>query len=235
MAGFTRAEYRTRAQQMADAAGSTRWDSTAGRTGEIDQFLGDEFDRSWRRILNANPYYRTARRTSTSDAAGQYAIADLSSGTADSQQRLYRVLRVAINNIPYQFQPRSEQGFLAETLGSPGGYVWFLEGTVLTALPISASTVATGIWVNWIPTRIDQLSADTIVPTYPDGYERIISLRTAAAMLGKGGAEAEGAKWLLGQAEQLESEMLQDLARVSIDPTRVAYPDSAADWGASLT
>ncbi|MGJ0510186.1 MAG: hypothetical protein ACR652_24330 [Methylocystis sp.] len=233
--GLTRLVYRTRAQQMADASGSQRWDSTAGAAGEIDQFLGDEFDRSWRRILNASPFYRVAQRTATSDATGRYAIADLTNTTtANAQQRLYRVLRVAINNITYQFQPRSEQEFLAASLGLYRGYYWYLEGLFLTAMPISASTVATGIWVNYIPTRIDNLSADTITVDYPDGYERIISLRTAAAMLNKGGAEAEGARYLIAQADQLEAEMLQDLARVSIEPTRIAYPDSAADWGSSL-
>lgn len=230
---FTRAVYRTRTQQFADAVNSGRWDTTAGTAGEIDQLLGDEFDRSWKRILNANPYYRVSKRTPTSDANGQYAISDLTSGSGDSQERFYRILRVAINNITYPFQPRSEQEFLAESLTLYRGYYWFQEGTKLTAMPISASTTATGIWVNWIPQRIDALSADTISPSYPDGYENIVCRRAAARMLEKGGAEAAAASYLDMIADRMEDDMLQDVARVSIDAKQPAYPDASADWGAS--
>lgn len=230
---FTRAQYRTRTQQFADASGSGRWDDTAGATGEIDRLLGDEFDRSWRRILNANPYYRVSKRTPTSDSDGKYAISDLSSGSADSAERFYRVLRVAINNITYPFVQRSEQELLGASLGLYRGYYWFQEGQYLTAMPISASTEATGIWVNWIPPRIDNLSGESIVPDYPDGYEHIICRRAAARMLEKGGAEAGAATYLDGRANEMEAEMLQDVARISIDARQVAYDDTSADWGAS--
>lgn len=231
---FTRAIYRTRTTQFADAVNSGRWDTTAGTSGEIDQLLGDEFDRSWKRILNANPYYRVSKRTPTSDANGRYALSDLSSGSADSQERLYRILRVSINNITYTYEPRSEQEFLAESLQIYRGYYWFQEGSSITAMPISASTAASGIWVNWIPTRIDALSGESVVPDYPDGYENIVCRRAAARMLEKGAAEASAASYLDMIADRMENDMLQDLARVSIDARQPSYPDSSADWGASL-
>jgi len=231
---LTRAQYRTKAQRRADAVSSSRWDTTAGATGEIDQFLGESFDRAWRRILNANPYYRVSKRTPTSDANGQYLISDLSAGSADSQERFYRILKVAINNITYPFQQRSEQEFLAESLQVYRGYYWFQEGSKITAMPISASTQATGIWVNWIPTRIDALSGDGIAVDFPDGYEGIVTDWAAADMLGKGAAEAGAAEYLRGQGNDKLDEMLQDLARVSIDARQPAYGDSSADWGASV-
>lgn len=231
---FTRAQYRTRTQQFADAANSGRWDDTAGSTGEIDRLLGDEFDRAWRRILNANPYYRVSKRTPTSDADGKYAISDLSSGSGDSAERFYRILRVAINNITYPYQPRSEQEFLAETLQLYRGYYWFHEGTNIVAMPISASTQATGIWVNWLPTRIDNLSADSVAPDFPDGYEHILCRKAAARMLEKGAAEAGAAQYLDAKADEMEAEMLQDLARLSIDARQPAYNDASADWGSSV-
>lgn len=234
MPNFTRAQYRTMTQRFADAVSSTRWDTTAGNTGEIDTLLGDEFDRSWRRILNANAYYHVDQLTPTSDANGRYAISSLSSGSGDTAHRFYRILRVAINNITYPYQPRTEQELLAETLNLYRGYYWFQEGSNITCMPISANTIATGFWVNWIPVRIDQLSADSVVPSFPDGYENIVCRRAAAKMLAKGGAEAAAAQYLDALATQMEDEMLDDIGRVSIDAKQPAYPDASADWGASV-
>lgn len=226
---FTRAQYRTRTIRIADAAGSTRWDDTAGATGEIDQLLGKWHDYCWRRILNSNPYYRMSKRQPTSDSSGFYALSDLSSGTADSVERFYRVVDIIINNRRYPFEQRVQDHLLAETVDGSTGYYAYRRGDYLVALPLTPSQVA-DVWVNHLPTRIDNLSADSVNVTFVDGCEEIISTFAAADMLRKGGAEASAAEYLRATAEADLDTMLQDVARTSIEPLRIQYPDSAQDW-----
>lgn len=228
---FTRTQYRTRTLRRMDGEASDRWDDTAGPAGEIDQVLGVEHDRAWRKILNANPYYRMSKRTPTSDASGRYAISDLSSGSGDSAERFYRVIEVLINNRRYPFEHRTRDHLLAQEIEAQAGYYCYQEGDYLIAMPLSVSTQATGIWVNHLPTRIDNLSADSSDVTFPDGYEDIVCLRAAARLLRKGGAEVTAADVLDVDADELEGDMLADLKRFSVDPLRVEYGDSSADWG----
>lgn len=217
---------RTRVLQLADAVESKRWDVTAN--GEVDQHIGIAMDREWKRILNANPYYRVARLTPTSNANGYYAVSDLSSGSEDSRQRLYRVIAFAVDNVVY------EEGRLADYLLPSAGqiqpnYVYYFEGTSIVALPITASKAA-DVVVNWIPPRQDQLANDSSTVDFPDGYENVVAWSAAAMLLNKGAVEAGAAATLEMQAELLRRDLLQDIARRSTNPIRMRYADDRSDW-----
>lgn len=225
---FTRVQLRTRALNRADANSSQRWDATAGSGGEVDQLGGIVFDREWRRILNANPYYKFNTITFNSDAStGRYSLASLTTGSGDTIKRFYRVIGVQIDDVMYEEVPFKEWT-LAETLAmSPR--VWWYEGDNVMALPKQLGR-AGKFYVNYIPARIDNLTADSVTVDFPDGYEDVLVLEWAKHLLMKGGAEIQEALALGALAEELRSDMLQDIARRSTNPLRMRYADSAWDW-----
>ena len=161
---IVRSDLRTRALQLADAVSSPRWDVTAGAAGEVDQHMGVVHSREWRRILNAQPDYRIAQRTPTSDSQGRITIASLSDlSVADSQQRFYRIRSLTMNNRPYR-EIAATDGYLAaaslqSTSSVPIFGFWFRQGDYIM-VPDSPSTTSTGIWVNHLPTRADNLTAE---------------------------------------------------------------------------
>lgn len=224
---LTRAQYRQRILRDMDAVSSGRWDQTAG--GEVDQKLGVVFDQNWRRILNANRYYRIAKYTPTSDADGKYAISDLSVTGTDTDKRMYRVLAVAIDNVVY-----SEGEFIDNVLSltnQPNYRVWWRDGLYLQAIPLAASKTADGIWVNYIPTRPENLSDDSVAVDFPDGYEQILVWEAAALLLSKAGAESGAGAELRELAAELKQDMLQDISRFSTKPMKMRYEDEAGEWG----
>lgn len=223
----TRAQLRTRALNRADANGAGRWDATAG--GEVDQLGGIVFDREWRRILNANPYYKFNTVTVNSDGTtGRYPISSLTTGAADAVKRFYRIIAVRIDDVMYEEVPFKEWS-LAETLAM-APRVWWYEGDNIMALP--KALAKPGVFsVNYIPCRIDNLSADNVAVDFPDGYEDVLVLEWAKHILVKGGAETPEALAMGALAEELRVDMLQDIARRSTNPLRMRYADSSWDWG----
>lgn len=214
-------------QQM-DATGSARWD-TAGATSEVVTILSQVFDKEWKRLLNAQPFYRTQRQLLTSDAStGRIAISALSPGTGNTQKRFYRVLGVARNQMPYE-EGQMRDWLLAEDLGLQVR-IWYREGDNLMFLPKETSA-AFDIWSNYLPQRPDGLSAGGDTVDFPNGYEKLLRFEAAAWLLTKGGAEADTALRLQAYAEQIRQDMLQDLARTSTKPQRMAYSDMPWDWG----
>lgn len=231
---ITKSGLRTRALQLADAVSSPRWDTTA-TTGEVDVHMGMVHVREWRRILNAQPYYRVAQRTPAIDSSGRIAISGLSdTSSPDAYQTLYRVLMVAVNNTPYK-EIQAREGLLAgiqvSTGGAmPGSNFWFRQGDYIY-VPSAASSTATGVWVNHIPTPANLLSGEAIAVTFPDTYEDLLAYELAAILLSKGSAEADSAATMKAFAEDIRRDMLQDLARFSIAPQVMQFSDTAAEWG----
>ena len=208
---------------------------TAG-TGEIDIHMGVVHLREWKRILNANPYYRVARRTPAVDSSARIAISTLSdTSVADAVQTFYRVLMVAVNNTPYK-EIIPKEGLLAGiqiTTGSamPGSNIWFRQGDYIM-VPDAANTAAvTGVWVNHVPTQASALSADNVTVEFPEGYEDLLAFELAAIILSKGAAEADASGTMKAFAEDMRRDMLQDLSRFSIAPQVLAFSDTAAEWG----
>lgn len=226
---LTRTQARTRAQKRADAYASTRWDSTAG--GEIDNLMTYVVDREWRRILTHNPEYRMRKYSITSDATtGRWAISDLSYGTGDTLERLFRIQLFMVNERAYEQVPAKNFQGLESYQPQTFPYIYWREGDYLATLPVDKSTVAT-VWVNHIPQKVDTLTTDSIAIIFPDGYEEIYILETAALMLSKGGAETQAAGELRVLANQMRSDMLDEIARWSGKPLRMGYDDNAVDWG----
>lgn len=227
---LTRLQYRQRIVREMDAVQSGRWDQTAG--GEVDQKLGVVFDQNWRRILNANSEYTNYKSTPTSDAEGRYAIADLSDlSDPDNAKRMYRVIAVAVDDVVYS-EDKFKANILSTTL-SPTYRIWWKVGQYIQCLPAEANKTATGIWVNYIPTRPENLSADDKAVDFPDGYEQILVWEAAALLLSKGGAETNAAKEMLGMASNLRQDLLQDISRFSTSPIQMSYSDDASIWGGS--
>lgn len=212
---------------MADAVDADRWDATAG--GEVDIHIGTAMDREWKRLLNANPYYRIGRRTPTSDSDGYYLVSDLDSGSGDGKERLYRVIAFSVDDTVYE-ETQLDKYLFPSTSSPQPQYLWYFEGAKIMALPKTASQAATVV-VNHIPVRFENLANDNSTVVFPDGYENILVCMAAALLLVKGGAEAGASQVLEIQAEELRNEMLQDIMRRSINPVRMRYADSAWDWG----
>lgn len=230
---ITRLDYRTRVANLADINGSPRWDFTSGSTGEVDQHLGVVHAREWKRILSDQPYYTIAQRTPTSDGLGQIAISDLSTGLGtDTAQRFYRCLMVAMSNFPYE-EMQGKDAFLSQlTIG--GSYrIWYRTGDYIV-VPDSPNQVATGIWVNYTPTRSDQLLTDASLVVFPDDYEDVLVYEGAAALLTKGGTQTDTAGEFKAIAESMRADMLQDIARFSTKPIMVQFPDFRSDWSSSF-
>lgn len=233
----TRAQLRTDVLNWMDAqaaGGSSHWDQTAG-TGEVDRRLAMVHMQEWRRVLNAIPWYQLTQYQPVTDANGNVPFTALSSGTGDAQQNMYRVLAVAsgllgTNGLFYSEVKSQEipQYLLIASTGIQYN-VWFPNGRQIT-VPGNLSTQLT-VWVNWTPTRFDQLASDGSLVALPDDYEDIFALEGAARLLMKGGAETPASLDLKNQAEEQRRDRLQDLARVGIAPWTVASGDSRMDWG----
>ena len=196
--------------------------------------MGVVHSREWRRILNAQPDYRIAQRTPTSDSQGRITIASLSDlSVADSQQRFYRIRSLTMNNRPYR-EIAATDGYLAaaslqSTSSVPIFGFWFRQGDYIM-VPDSPSTTSTGIWVNHLPTRADNLTAENKTVEFIDDYEDILAYEIAAILLSKGAAETDAAAQLKAIADGMRTDMLQDLTRTSTKPLTMQFPDSAAEW-----
>lgn len=222
---WTRATYMDQARAQADARQADRWTDQ-----DVRYALGLVHAREWKRILNANPYVRYATRTVAQGSTGLIALSALDGGSGNAQERVYRVLDVAQDTIVYNEIQFAEAPTAVTIGGVSGRYSWYRIGTNMQILPAESGASMT-VWVNWTPTPIDQLSADTIAAEFPRDYELLIAYEAGAWLLMKAGAESDGAKHLQAMAEQIRGDMLGDLARQSTVPLRMTYPDRAAEWG----
>lgn len=213
-------------RQFMDAVDADRWSDSL-----IVTVLGNVFDGEWSNILNAAPYYTFALRTVTQDSNGQVTFASLNSGSGDSQQNYYRILNVSDGNSNYS-ETRYQDVPLATSTNyfPPYGYAYYLVGDYAQFLPIGSGVQMT-IGVNYKPTNIADLSSDAAIITYPDSSELILAYAAASKLLNKGGAESAAAQVLARMADEERASLLDDLRRRTINPTRMAYPDSRGDWG----
>lgn len=228
----TRGQLREDALNLADAVLAQRWDATPG--GEVDRRLSWVLDREWRRILDAQPYARTGKRTPTTDADGKVALSDLTIGAGDAIERLNRILLVGFGGAVYDDGSQfSRDFFLAQTMGGVNGVgrQWYRDGTHLWVPAAGPNTVADGVWVSHIPARFHTYSSDSIDVPLPEGYDDIFAYEGAAAVLVKGGAETQAAVELKAFAKEMREEFLAHYARLSTLPLRFKFPDSASDWG----
>ena len=228
---YTKATLRTAVLKQADAENSDRWDITPG--GEVDGIISMVFDAEWKKILNANRYYKyNTIITNTDTVTGRIPLTALTTGAGDATKRFYRILAVIgpTDNIVY-----SPAEFLEIPLGetfAANVRVFYLEGDNIFILPKQLN-VPFDFRVNYIPTRPADLSAENIVVNFPSDYQDLIKYETASWMLTKGGAETGASAELAQFAEKIRTEMLQDVVRFTTDQDQVRYPDSRFEWGGS--
>lgn len=222
----TRAQARTDVLLIADAYGSARWDATPG--GEVDRRLGMVHAKEWKLILNANRYYNFQMLTPTTDLNGVIPFTSLTTGTGDTTQNFYRVVKVMVGNCVYQFVSGPEYLALPQT--ALPAFIWYQSGSTMV-IPNALTTQTTGVWVNWYPMRFDLLAGDASVVVLPQDYDDIFAYAGAARLLSKGGAETGASAELTAMADAMRLDLLADIARVSTDPQTMRYTDSPWDWG----
>jgi hypothetical protein len=221
---YTRTQARTRVQDFLDAVGSSRWSST-----EIDQAMSHVFDTEWRGILDANPFYKAEQISATASAAGVIAKSVLSTGSGNTAHRLNKIISAVAAGVPLSFVRFSDYSNALQSGAAPMVY-WEL-GDNLQISPAGAISVT--FTINYLPTSPASLAADGDSVIFPDGFEDILFLGTAAYLLGsKNGAEAEAAVPLVGLARDRRGDLYRAVARPTTGGMQLRYEDSASIWGA---
>lgn len=222
---ITRAQLMADTRQYMDAVDSSRWSDALVRT-----VLNQVFDSEWSNILNAAPYYTFATRNVTTDSNGQVQFSSFDGGSGDSEQNFYRVLAVTDGNYIYQ-QTRFQDVPLSTTSNYPSSYpkLYYLVGTYLQTVPNQTNT-GLYVYVNYKPTSLSDLASDASVIEFPKDAHLLLAYEGAAQLLLKGGAESSAAAVLKQMAGQERETLLDDLRRRTINPTRLAYPDTPWEW-----
>jgi hypothetical protein len=222
---ITRAQLVSDTREYMDAVGSDRWSDSFIKT-----VLDAVYDAEWSNILNAAPYYRFAMRQVATDVNGQVALTALNSGSGNAQENFYRVMSVSDGNVLYS-ETRFQDVPLATTTNYLPNYarMYYMTGSYLQALPV-ATGVGLYVGVNYKPTALLDLSADTITIDWPPSSHLVLVYQGAYQLLQKGGTEASAAANLRRIADEERQTLLDDLRRQTINPTRMAYPDVRFDW-----
>lgn len=238
---YTKSQIRSWVLEEADATGEAGFDTAPG--GVVDRKIGGVHDELWSDILQAARWYRGALRSVTTGSDGTVAKSALSdTADADAQQRLFRVIDVSVDRVPYEEVtddlPEYLRTWYAQSTapGTSGigllqaSRVWWVFDAKLYMLPLLPNQ-AVLVMVNHRPTRYDQLTADDKLVEFPEGYERILAVRSAAEVIMKGARETSAAIELKASVQDAYNRMLETLARQSTNPTRVRYTDSPLLWG----
>jgi len=222
---IARSTLETLCDDYAEGIGSDRWNETT-----IRRILTSVHQQEWSRILNASPRYRFGKRTVTTDAEGVVSLDDLNSGSGDSYERWYRILAVTDGDVAYQ-QVEFDEFPTAKTgsYGPSSPRSYYLVGNNIQILPDSGN-LQLSIYVNHRPQLVSLLAGGDSIVEFPDGHELILAYRTAALMMMKGATESRPAAELIELANQERAQLLDDLARRTINPRTMAYPDGPSDW-----
>lgn len=225
MATITRGQLIAQTREFMDAVSSSRWSDAL-----IVTVLNGVYESEWSNILSVAPYYTFAQRTLATDSNGQLAFSALNSGSGDAQENFYRILSVTDGNVLYD-ETRFQDVPVAITANYLPTYprLYYLAGQQVQILPVSAGTTII-VTVNWKPTALADLSGDTVTVNWPDNDHLILVYESASKLLLKGGAETNAAMDLKRLAREERDELLDDLRRRTINPTRMAYPDLKYDW-----
>lgn len=217
-------------RQNADAVGSERWTDD-----EIVAALNYVYDAEWSRLLQASPYYRFSRITVQTDDAGTFPLSSLNTGSGNAKKNFYRILSINDGNLEY-----TETRFQDIPLATTSAYLpylrkmYYLAGESYQILPAGALSLY--VVVNYKPTAIrEYVNSGTtdkwdIPVDYPENNEQVLVYETVSRLLVKGGTETKAAADFAGLAERERADLLDDLARRTINPRRLGYPDRAADW-----
>lgn len=220
---MNRNEVLSETRAMADATNSTRWSDP-----QILRLLDTAFKREWARILNANRYYRIGTRA-VSPVNGRFAVSALDGGSGDSAERFYRIIGVHDGDNLFRGAELVDN-LLTPTLGPQGSSLFRQFWRVGSEIEVHPPGGSLSIVVNHTPQLPTLLAGGSSTVVFPEGYESVLLLETAAYMLVKGGAETREASDLKVLAEEIRGEMLADLARITTDPQEFRHGDSRYDW-----
>lgn len=213
-------------KEYMDAESSSRWSDTT-----IKAVLNSVFDAEWSQILNAAPYYTFKQQLVATNTDGAIAFTDLNSGSGDTQQNMYRILSISDGNALYT-ETRFQDVPLATTSNYLPTYsrMYYVAGSSVQLLPVAIGT-SVYVAINYKPTSLLDLASVTSTIQYPENNYFIIVWAAAAQLLLKGGAESRAAADLNALANSERATMLDDIRRRTINPTRMAYPDTKHEWG----
>jgi len=107
--------------------------------------------------------------------------------------------------------------------------LYYIAGQAVQALPVS-SALGLYVGVNYKPTAIADLVGDASIIDYPANAHLVLVWQAAALLLLKGGTEAAAAANLKAMADDDRKSLLDDIRRMTINPTMMAYPDVKYDW-----
>jgi hypothetical protein len=93
-----------------------------------------------------------------------------------------------------------------------------------------SSALGLYVGVNYKPTAIADLAGDASIIDYPANAHLVLVWQAAALLLLKGGTEAAAAANLKAMADDDRKSLLDDIRRMTINPTMMAYPDVKYDW-----
>lgn len=216
---------------MMDAVDSDRWSDQ-----EIADTLSYVYDAEWSRLLQAAPYYRFQSVIVTTSASGTFPLSALSTGAGNAQKNFFRILSVNDGNVQYQ-----ETRFQDVPLGTTSAYMpylrkmFYLAGTDYQVLP--GGSVTLNVVVNYKPTSLRDYVNDgatnkwDISIDWPENSELLLIYEAAGRSLMKGGESLQTASAMLKMSADEREEFLDEVRRRTINPTRMAYPDLASDWG----
>lgn len=213
----------TLVDEVADVVGSPRWGTTLKR-----QLLGEVHWREWRDLLNVNRHLRMATRTTTTNGDGAILKSALTTGAGDNTEVFYRVLTMYQGNLFYQPSTYEEYPISPDAVNLP--QVWYEFGDAIQLIPAAQGNTVS-VTVNHLPQRADLLASDASDVVFPDGYDLLLAYETSASLFMKGAAETPAAAEMRQMATVLRERLHQDVARLTVRPTRMGAADDRFDWG----
>lgn len=213
----------TLVDEVADVVGSPRWGTTLKR-----QLLGEVHWREWRDLLNVNRHLRMATRTTTTNGDGAILKSALTTGTGDNTEVFYRMLTMYQGNLFYQPSTYEEYPISPDAVNLP--QVWYEFGDAIQLIPAAQGNTVS-VTVNHLPQRADLLASDASDVVFPDGYDLLLAYETSASLFMKGAAETPAAAEMRQMATVLRERLHQDVARLTVRPTRMGAADDRFDWG----
>lgn len=223
---WTQATYISNTRAVMDATSSTRWSDT-----DVKVALGFVHANEYSSLLSANPYVKLQQVSVTTDANGQFLVTTMDTGSGDTKKWFFRMIALTDGNVVYR--PTSfRQVPVATTTNYVDPYqrLYYQAGDYVQVLPVTAG-LSLYAWTNWTPTPIDQLAGTSSTVDFPDNSEMLVCYGAAAFLLNKAGAESEASGQMKAMANELRTQMYQNLSRFSAQPIYMGYPDLAGEWG----
>lgn len=213
--GQNRVWYKTQAREQGNAIGADWTDAL------VSMWFRNVFDQGWSRILNADAAYRVTKLEMTADADGIISIADVN--TSLSPAVLYRVFS-------QQTVRNKRLAGVYETVLEP----WITGDDIRFGGNAANSSVT--FWCNSRPQNPEDYTTtpNTTLVDWPSGHEPVLVNHLAAMLLTKGAVQAADSAQILAVADQLYTDMIQDLMDRTTRHQQIVPSDNADEWSRGL-